>query len=185
MVQRADGRDKRPALRYHAGVPFLPTFAIGAAIGMGLWYALGRQSGPRADFARTALSFEGTPYQWGGGHGGAFWGVDCSGLVLQALEKAAVYQIAPVYTADSMWRLLPAVASPEVGDLALYGTEAHVHHVAIITGDNGDGTYSVVSSEGDQQDDNEAYARANGHGVKQRPTHLFMSDFLGFRRLVS
>lgn len=165
-------------------MPFLVPFAIGAALGALAWMAFGRARGPRAEFARAALSFEGTPYQWGGGHGGTFWGVDCSGLVLQALENAAVDQIAPVYTADSMWRLLPPVASPEVGDLALYGTEAHVHHVAIITGENGDGTYSVVSSEGDQQDDNEAYARANGHGVKQRPTHLFMSDFLGFRRLV-
>jgi hypothetical protein len=167
------------------------------AVGMGLLGALAfavKKSAPGPTpptptttaslFIAAVQSFLGQLYEWGGGHTPSYWGLDCSGLILQALQKAGIKPVAPVYTADSMWRLLPKVTDPLPGDLALYGTEAHVHHVAVLTSRNPDGTWNVISAEGDQNDTTPAGSAARGHRVKERPTHRFMSDFLGFRRVL-
>lgn len=105
-------------------------------------------TGKRGDVISAAQRLLGTPYSWGGGHGGKpgpsygiqqganIYGVDCSGLVRYAFAKAgikkwgkqATSQIQSLYgRRTSIGKLLP-------GDLVVRGAPGSSHHVAIYLG---------------------------------------------------
>lgn len=175
--------------------PILATMAGLFALGVGVLAARAGSSAARGStstdpganrqrFIDAARGLVGTLYQWGGGHAGQWWGLDCSGLVLESLKRAALPPLRPIWTAQSMWDGLPVAMNPEPGDLALYGVPGRVHHVTILDRPNSDGTWTVISANGDQNDTSPDQARARGHKVTIEPSHKFMSDFLGFRRVL-
>lgn len=120
-----------------------------------------------------------TPYQWGGGHHGPSWGLDCSGLVLDCARKAG---IDPGHWDSSKMRdQLPPTDNPQPGDLALY-LPRHVvlvesfdpfTGIATVIGENGGGPSSTSVEVALKQD-----ARA-----KREPTHLYRETFVGFRSI--
>lgn len=120
-----------------------------------------------------------TPYQWGGGHHGPSWGLDCSGLVLDCARKSG---IDPGYwNSTRMRKELPPTDIPQPGDLALY-LPRHVvlvesfdpmTWVATIIGENGGGPSTTNVEAALKQD-----ARA-----KRISTHLYRDGFVGFRSI--
>jgi hypothetical protein len=120
-----------------------------------------------------------TPYQWGGGHHGESWGLDCSGLILDCFRKVG---IDPGYwDSTKMREELPPVDVPQPGDLALY-LPRHVVFVesfdpqtgiATIIGENGGGPSCTNLERSIELD-----ARA-----KREPTHLYRDGFVGFRSI--
>ena len=120
-----------------------------------------------------------TPYQWGGGHHGPSWGLDCSGLILDCVRSAG---IDPGFWNSTMMReKLPPIDTPKPGDVAVYLP----HHVvmvesfdsstgiATIIGENGGGPSTTSLEIALKQD-----ARA-----KREPTHLYRDGFAGFRSI--
>lgn len=123
-----------------------------------------------------------TPYQWGGGHGGAGYGLDCSGLVIQCARQAG---ITVAMNADAMYKQLPAVDVPEPGDLALYGKPSRATHVRIVEAfDPSTGIAACIGAEnGDMDVTSPEVALERGALVKRVSSHLNRADFLGFRTL--
>lgn len=81
-----------------------------------------------------ALSFYGTPYQWGGGHDGALlttYGLDCSGLVRKLLAFANCDPKGD-HTSDDYYQWLMGqgfVNAFGLGSLAFFGTTSKIHHI--------------------------------------------------------
>ena len=168
--------------------PFVIPLLIGlgaAAVVIGIFY----DSTPprRRAVVKAALARLGTPYQWAGGHMGAWWGLDCSGLVLQAMRDAGEQPFAGGESTSNGWyHALPAVLDPRPGDLGFYGSSPdRATHVVMVTKfDPSTGVASIVGSNGgDQSTTSPEIAKQQGAMVKEAPTHLFRKDFLGFGRM--
>lgn len=119
-----------------------------------------------------------TPYEWGGGHHGESWGLDCSGLVLDCFRRGAGIDPGP-WDSRSMASGLPVVDVPEPGDVAVYAPRHVVlverwdpsRGVAVIIGANGGGPTTTTIET----------ARRQGAFTKRESTHLYRQGFLGFR----
>lgn len=111
------------------------------------------QGSPRAasysekiEFFQGASSLIGTPYKFGGD---GLSGIDCSGLVLNSLNRIRYYYFANVegftedVTADDLYRYNTYnTTEPETGDLVFFDSneDGNYEHVAI---------YSEISANGD------------------------------------
>lgn len=125
---------------------------------------------------------QGTLYEWGGGHGGGTYGLDCSGLVIDACKAAGFVM---QWNSGSMWELLPHVASPQPADLCLYGSGGKATHVTIVEKLTPDGLVAIIGENGGGSNTTTpATAKAQGAFAKRVPTHLYRSGFLGFCSLV-
>ncbi|MHC4617159.1 MAG: NlpC/P60 family protein [Planctomycetota bacterium] len=133
------------------------------------------------DCARGHLAKR-TLYQWGGGHGGSGYGLDCSGLVIQCAKAA---DIVAHYNADGFYKVMPKVDVPQPGDLALYGRSGRATHIRIVEKwKPSSRTATVIGSDGgDKSSTSPEVARAQKAWVKRTGTHLDRGDFLGFRTL--
>ncbi len=116
---------------------------------------MGQPPAPRAEppqglqeaFIQALMSFQGTPYKWGGTNPGRDGGVDCSGLIVASLTRIGFGRI-PRTAADQQRatgadRLVDARAL-KVGDLIFVGRPAH-HVLAYI----GDGKVIEAPKRGD------------------------------------
>lgn len=143
-------------------------------------------SGKRIAFVEAAFRNLDEPYQWGGGHSPNTWGLDCSGLVIVSARAAGV-PLPPhvVPTADGLWEGLEHVETPQIGDLAFYGTGA-AQHVVIMT--NWDGTTggTIGANGGDRRVLTPEIAHARGAKVSFVDDYRKVRrDFLGFGKLIT
>ena len=85
-------------------------------------------------FVRTALSYLGTPYLWGGDDPGGF---DCSGLVVECLKTVGLMGETDDSTADGLFRRFQSarIEQPDQGCLVFFfganGQVSLASHVAI------------------------------------------------------
>lgn len=173
------------------------TIAIGAAVGLVGGAILSKLSDPeralpqwRKDFLALARDYADreVPYQWGGGRSPSDYGVDCSGLLIQA-QKFATAQgsnpppLPPEGQTSTVWNeALPKIDVPKPGDMALYGSGGRASHVVMVEKwDPDTQTASIIGANGGDKDVNSpAVAAARGAFVRRAPTHLYRDGFLGF-----
>jgi cell wall-associated NlpC family hydrolase len=168
----------QPDLWFFKGVPPVASFAAPAGplppvpaetATAGTAMAPAGSGDTRASVIAAAQAWIGTPYGWGGGHGALLAPrsapVDCSGLVHQSFGANGV---AISGTAASIFPMGTPVANQSdvlPGDLFFEGV-AHVHHIAICTGDG-------------------RMIEAPHTGAFVRSSPLRFGDFAGFRRVLS
>lgn len=125
----------------------------------------------------------GEPYSWGGGSPASPWpdnagkGWDCSGYVQAALVQLGLMdEDESDRTAQGLYDITADISSPELGDLAFYGTRPdNITHVMLCVGDG-----RVIGASG---------GTSSTHGddpnarVKVFSSHLYRSDFIGYGRL--
>ncbi len=114
---------------------------------------------------RTALSYLGIPYLWGGDDPDGF---DCSGYVLECLKSAGIVREQDDFTADQLMRRFPdrAVDQPRRGAL-LFTVDAtrRATHVVICL----DQRFQIGASGGDSSVSDRASAFRRNAYVKIRP----------------
>lgn len=137
--------------------------------------------GSRGAFLEAAEAYMGRLYQWGGGHAPGTWGLDCSGLVIQAAKDIGV-TFPFITTADGFYRNLPAVETPEPGDLALYGSGGKAQHVVIVESVNP--LVTIGANRGDNHTTTPEIAEQRNARVSRYEGHV-RKDFLGYRRAIS
>lgn len=121
-----------------------------------------------------------TLYQWGGGHHGPSWGLDCSGLINDC-AKAAGFS-ADGWGSARMWTELPRVDVPRPGDIASYGPR---HVVLVEAWDPATQTATIIGANGgDSTTTSPERATEQGAFVRREPTHLYREVFRGFSSLV-
>lgn len=152
-LQLQDAASKLAAGQTTAGTPASQTFGGAGASPM----------------VKSAMSWVGEPYQWGGGHGkvGApkSQAVDCSGLVQQVFGENGITITGTAADMQRKGTAVPSLAQARPGDLVFWGQPAH--HVGIYIG-NG------------QMID----APHTGANVRIEPVQGFGKDFAGIRRIV-
>jgi murein DD-endopeptidase len=127
------------------------------------------------DLCRAQL---GKPYVWGAKGPDAF---DCSGLVTWALKECGGPDWRAFHNAQRLWDVLDVTHSPRAGDLAFYGkSPERVSHVTVCLGDVGCGVLGACG--GDRTTTSVEIAKKRGAAVKKKRSHLYRSDFLGFRK---
>lgn len=120
-----------------------------------------------------------TPYQWGGGHHGDSWGLDCSGLVLDCLRKAGIDP--GFWDSSRMRNELPRVEVPQPGDVALYFPR---HVVLVESFDAKTGIATIIGANGGgPSSTSPERAREQNAKTKREPTHLYRETFDGFRSI--
>lgn len=132
----ADGTDPTPGMDAPVPAPQIPTAGAGTGTSGGAVYD--PSSGPikvpaiglRASAIEMAMKAYGKPYVWGGNS--LQYGVDCSGLVQQALKSIGINVPRVSY---AQLKLGPRVglAQAQPGDLIGWGDG---HHVALYLGNN-------------------------------------------------
>lgn len=129
-----------------------------------------------------AIGQLGTLYQWGGGHGAGGYGVDCSGLVIEAHRRAGQrLPPCPMPTSNGWWHCLEHVAIPEPGDLALYGPGDRAIHVEMVVSFDGEHAETIGAQGGDRDVATEQIAIERNAHVRYATTHG-RANFLGFVR---
>jgi len=94
----------------------------------------------RQAFIKLVESFIGTPYEYGGGHGGISTHrlpktFDCSGVIVVAAQLCRLLGWARDENSYSMWRVMEPTDDPQPGDLVFWyreGTE-WIFHVEVLT----------------------------------------------------
>lgn len=124
-----------------------------------------------------------TPYQWGGGRSSTDYGVDCSGLVLQAMRYAGIPDPKQGWTADAFWNAFDPVAAPEAGDLAFYGTDKATHVVIIDEVLPGDTETMIIGANGGGPNVLTSADAASANAYVRRDRLMYRKDLLGFRTL--
>lgn len=155
--------------------------ALGAGVAAALVTAWAMARGPRWRRQMVACARQHvrdrTPYQWGGGHHGPSWGLDCSGLVLDCARAAGLEPGA--WSSRTMAAGLPEVTHPEPGDVAVYAPR---HVVLVESYDPQTGVAEIIGANGGgPSTTSPEVAEAQGARVRREPTHLYRSGFLGFR----
>lgn len=170
----------------------MPPYTVTVLVGLGIITLLAglfydTTSPRRKAVVKAALARLGTPYQWAGGHMGEGWGLDCSGLILQAMRDAGEQPFAGGESTSNGWyHALPLVSDPRPGDVAFYGSDpARATHIVMVTKfDPATGIAAIVGSNGgDQSTTSPEIARRQGAMVKEADSHMFRKDFLGFGRM--
>jgi len=122
---------------------------------------------------------ERTLYQWGGGHHGPSWGLDCSGLIIDCAGAAGFS--ADGWGSARMWAELPRVDEPQPGDIASYAPR---HVVLVESWDPATQTATIIGSNGgDSSTTTPERAIEQGAFVRREPTHLYRQTFRGFSSL--
>ena len=121
-----------------AAAPGAPIGPAGPEVGPGTPSPVSSQQPPKGlldAFIQSLLSFQGTPYKWGGTSPGRDGGVDCSGLVVASLTKIGFGRI-PRTAADQQRatgaKPLTDPSALKPGDLLFEGSPAH--HVLVFIG---------------------------------------------------
>ncbi len=117
------------------------------------------------------------PYQWGGGHHGPSWGLDCSGLIIVCARAAGIDLDG--WDSIAMRELLAEVHDPLPGDLAVYAPR----HVSMVIGGDAKKARVVGAEGGGPWCVTEAIARDRGARVRTDETHLHRPGFVGFRTI--
>lgn len=131
----------------------------------------------RKDFLCTALELMGTPYIWGGKD--PVRGLDCSGLVTHALWLCGGPDWRWSHNSELLYDSLKETKEPQPGDLAFYG-KGRISHVMIALG-----ALDIVfgASDGDSSTTSAKEAKRRDAEVETRPSHLYRSDFWGWRAM--
>lgn len=147
----------------------------------------GSQSSSRRDkFLEVVRASLGIPYQWGGGHGGRSWGLDCSGLVLVAAKEAQIK--IEGWTADTMWKSMEKVPLEKArpGDLVFYGPSHFAQHVVVIvdTASTDPMRWNTIGANGGDSSTLTPERAEEQHAfVREAPLGTVRKDLLGARRL--
>lgn len=117
-------------------------------------------------FIKTALSYLGTPYIWGGDDPSGF---DCSGYVLECLKSIGYCRETDDFTAHSLLqKLIPykVVQKPSRGALLFYlNSQKVAYHVVICI----DSEFQIGASGGDSDTTNQQIASQKNAYIKIRP----------------
>lgn len=114
-----------------------------------------------------AKRFLGTPYRWGGDD---FYGIDCSGMVIECLKACGVMKPKDAdTTADGLWKKYSQtykVMQPQACALAFwFNDDGKAYHVAICTSE-----YFCITADGGTSKTNTATdADVQNAFVKYRP----------------
>jgi cell wall-associated NlpC family hydrolase len=124
------------------------------------------------------------PYLWGGKN--PHTGCDCSGGFTYSLWKEGGIDLRGSHDTDALWATLPAVETDlaKPGDLALYGgtSDLDVEHLGILISRMPDGSWTVLTTtKGNRTTKSLADAKRDGARWVMRTTHLYRTDFRGFR----
>jgi hypothetical protein len=109
-------------------------------------------------------------------------GLDCSGLPIWCCRQLTTPLLVGRPDTDAMWRGLEKVATPEPGDLALYGrgiVADPASHVMVCL----EGGRVAGMSGGGSHVTSIAIAKVKGARLQERSSHLYRADFIGFRRI--
>jgi cell wall-associated NlpC family hydrolase len=124
-------------------------------------------------FIKTALSYLGTPYIWGGDDPSGF---DCSGFVIECLRSVGMLTEKEDYTADGLYRLYKnkVVKYPYKSNLIFYLDDKHnAYHVAICLDKN----FQIGALGGNSANLNSQNAWDKNAFVKIRPIKKDQSNF--------
>jgi len=124
-----------------------------------------------------------TPYQWGGGRSSTNYGVDCSGLVLQAMRAAGIPDPKQGWTAEAYYEAFEPVTQAQPADLAFYGAGTATHVVIVDEAQPGDTEMMIVGANGGGPNILTAADAATAKAFVRRDRLAYRSDFLGFRSL--
>lgn len=117
-------------------------------------------------FIKTALSYLGTPYIWGGDDPSGF---DCSGFVIECLKSADKLPKGYDHTADGLMRYFGSpipIIKPNEGVLAFYlNNEGRATHVVICL----DEYFQIGASGGTSNTNDPKEAWRNNAFIKIRP----------------
>jgi cell wall-associated NlpC family hydrolase len=119
-------------------------------------------------FIKTALSYLGTPYFWGGDDPSGF---DCSGFVIECMKSAGLLKENEDFTADGLCRLYKdrLVEKPTKGNLLFSLNRNRIAtHVAICLDDY----FQIGAFGGDSKNINIQNAWSKNAFVKIRPIEL-------------
>ena len=119
-------------------------------------------------FLKTALSYLGTPYIWGGDDPSGF---DCSGFVVECLKTAGFLAEKEDYTADGLYRRFKRfeINSPREGALIFkLNHESHAVHVAICL----DNQFKIEAVGGDNRTISIASSWYDNAFIKIRPINF-------------
>lgn len=119
-------------------------------------------------FVRTALSYLGTPYIWGGDDPSGF---DCSGFVIECLKSAGLLRESEDYTADALLRLFKenATERPTEGCLLfLLDERGKAGHVTICLDEH----FQIGASGGGSTTRSAEQAYRDNAYVKIRPINF-------------
>ena len=119
-------------------------------------------------FVKTALSYLGTPYIWGGDDPSGF---DCSGFVIECLKSAGMLTENEDYTAEGLYQLYEdkVTTSPSKGNIVFYlNKNRKVFHVSICLDDY----FQIGAFGGDSNNNNIQNAWSKNAFVKIRPIRL-------------
>lgn len=125
-----------------------------------------------------ALSWFGTPYQWGGGHdalGTNAYGLDCSGFIRKIITFAGISPTGD-HTADDYYHYFLGngmLNTLGLGALAFFGTPSKIHHIGMCT----DSLVMISASNGGPAVTSPSIAKRLNADVKIEPIGL-RSDFV-------
>ena len=124
---------------------------------------------------RTALSYLGTPYKYGGKS--PVGGLDCSGFVSEVLKSVGILSWDATLSAQQLYNEIEKSGRPDrwgLGSLAFYGSDVnHIEHVAFCI----DQYRMVEAGGGDHLCLDVATAALHNACVRVRPIK-FRHDFL-------
>lgn len=138
----------------------------------------------RDEFLHEAVCCLAAWYRWGGKSPNS--GIDCSGVVTWSLYKAGGPDLRQTHNTDALWAELPSTQTPVPGDLAFYGGRGadDVSHVMVCLWKRHDGVWAVLgATRGGRDTTSIAIAAQQDARVRVKRSHLYRSDFRGFKSM--
>jgi cell wall-associated NlpC family hydrolase len=150
----------------------------------------------KGNLIKIGIELANTPYLWAGKGThmlrkdgivvmSPYFGLDCSGFITFCTKKIGGPDLRWTYNTDTFWNRRPSVAEMDVqpGDYALYGGAQpdDVEHVMLVLGKI-DGKIAVIGASGGGHETTTLdKASQQDARVKVKTTHLYRTDFRGFR----